>query len=201
MTGLIFASSRITPRLVSRFGARPILLFGLFTLGVATLWISKARVRGYLESLFGPSCSSASGRFVLLAAQCHDLGESRALTLAPRPECSRPCNRPAPPSRRGPLQYRGGPRAIRRAPDGRGIITWHSSSPTSPSDRRGTSLEPEETPKRWSAGDGRIAGFPAVRRSVDVVIVQSPPDWEGLCNEIRSPRYRYEGNTRVAQCV
>jgi MFS family permease len=55
MTGLIFASSRITPRLVSRFGARPILLFGLFTLGVATLWISKATPsEGYLESLFGP---------------------------------------------------------------------------------------------------------------------------------------------------
>ena len=55
MTGLIFTSSRITPRLVSRIGARPILLFGLFTLGVATLWISRATPsEGYFESLFGP---------------------------------------------------------------------------------------------------------------------------------------------------
>jgi predicted MFS family arabinose efflux permease len=55
MTGLIFTSSRITPRLVSRIGARPILLFGLFTLGVATLWISRATPsEGYFASLFGP---------------------------------------------------------------------------------------------------------------------------------------------------
>ena len=55
MTGLIFTSSRITPRLVGRIGARPILLFGLFTLGVATLWISRATPsEGYFESIFGP---------------------------------------------------------------------------------------------------------------------------------------------------
>ena len=55
MTGLIFTSSRITPRLVSRIGARPILLFGLITLGVATLWISRATPsEGYFASLFGP---------------------------------------------------------------------------------------------------------------------------------------------------
>ena len=55
MTGLIFASSRITPKLVGRIGARPVLLFGLFTLGVATLWISRATpTEGYFESLFGP---------------------------------------------------------------------------------------------------------------------------------------------------
>jgi EmrB/QacA subfamily drug resistance transporter len=55
MTGLIFTSSRITPKLVSRIGARPILLFGLLTLGIATLWISKATPsEGYFESLFGP---------------------------------------------------------------------------------------------------------------------------------------------------
>jgi predicted MFS family arabinose efflux permease len=55
MTALIFTSSRVTPRLVSRIGARPILLFGLFTLGVATLWISRATPsESYFESLFGP---------------------------------------------------------------------------------------------------------------------------------------------------
>jgi predicted MFS family arabinose efflux permease len=55
MTALIFTSSRITPKLVARIGARPILLFGLVAIGVATLWISKAAPsQGYVESLFGP---------------------------------------------------------------------------------------------------------------------------------------------------
>jgi EmrB/QacA subfamily drug resistance transporter len=55
LTGLIFASSRITPRLVGRIGARPILLFGLATLTVATLWISQATPsEGYLTGLLGP---------------------------------------------------------------------------------------------------------------------------------------------------
>jgi predicted MFS family arabinose efflux permease len=55
MTALIFTSSRITPKLVARIGARPILLFGLAVIGVATLWISKAAPsQGYVESLFGP---------------------------------------------------------------------------------------------------------------------------------------------------
>jgi EmrB/QacA subfamily drug resistance transporter len=55
LTGLIFASSRITPRLVARIGARPILLFGLATLAVATIWISRATPSdGYFVGLFGP---------------------------------------------------------------------------------------------------------------------------------------------------
>jgi EmrB/QacA subfamily drug resistance transporter len=55
LTGLIFASSRITPRLVARIGARPVLLFGLCTLAVATIWISRANPsEGYFVSLFGP---------------------------------------------------------------------------------------------------------------------------------------------------
>ena len=55
MTALIFTSSRITPKLVARIGARPILLFGLVAIGVATLWISKAAPsQSYVESLFGP---------------------------------------------------------------------------------------------------------------------------------------------------
>jgi EmrB/QacA subfamily drug resistance transporter len=55
LTGLIFASSRITPRLVARIGARPILLFGLVTLTVASVWISQAKpADGYFESLLGP---------------------------------------------------------------------------------------------------------------------------------------------------
>lgn len=55
LTGLIFTTSRITPRLVGRLGARPILLFGLATLAVATVWISRATPsQGYLESLLGP---------------------------------------------------------------------------------------------------------------------------------------------------
>ncbi|MCU1490008.1 MAG: major facilitator superfamily 1 [Acidimicrobiaceae bacterium] len=55
LTGLIFASSRVTPKLVGRIGARPILLFGLVLLAGATLWISQANPsEGYFASLFGP---------------------------------------------------------------------------------------------------------------------------------------------------
>ena len=55
LTGLIFASSRITPRLVGRIGARPILLVGLVALTLASLWISRATpTSGYFASLFGP---------------------------------------------------------------------------------------------------------------------------------------------------
>jgi EmrB/QacA subfamily drug resistance transporter len=55
LTGLIFASSRITPRLVARIGARPVLLFGLSVLAVASVWISRANPsEGYFVSLFGP---------------------------------------------------------------------------------------------------------------------------------------------------
>jgi MFS family permease len=55
LTGLIFASSRITPRLVARIGVRPILIFGLVTLFGATVWISQATPSGgYFASLFGP---------------------------------------------------------------------------------------------------------------------------------------------------
>ena len=55
LTVLIFASSRITPRLVTRLGARPLLLFGLSTLSVAAIWMSQATAsEGYLMGVFGP---------------------------------------------------------------------------------------------------------------------------------------------------
>ncbi len=55
LTGIIFASSRITPKLVARIGARPILLFGLATLTVASVWIAQATpASGYFGGLFGP---------------------------------------------------------------------------------------------------------------------------------------------------
>jgi EmrB/QacA subfamily drug resistance transporter len=55
LTGCIFASSRITPRLVARIGARPVLLFGLVVLALASIWISQATPSdGYFSSLFGP---------------------------------------------------------------------------------------------------------------------------------------------------
>jgi len=55
LTGLIFASSRITPRLVARIGARPILIFGLVTLAIGSIWISQATPsEGYFAGLFGP---------------------------------------------------------------------------------------------------------------------------------------------------
>ncbi|MDH2903357.1 MAG: MFS transporter [Actinomycetota bacterium] len=55
LTAMIFTLSRITPRLVSRLGARPLLLFGLSALALAALWISRAHANeGYFASLFGP---------------------------------------------------------------------------------------------------------------------------------------------------
>ena len=55
LTAMIFTLSRITPRLVSRIGARPLLLFGLSVLAVASFWISQAHpTDGYFTSLFGP---------------------------------------------------------------------------------------------------------------------------------------------------
>jgi EmrB/QacA subfamily drug resistance transporter len=55
LTAMIFTLSRITPRLVTRFGARPVLLVGLTTLAGAAYWISLARsTEGYFASLFGP---------------------------------------------------------------------------------------------------------------------------------------------------
>ena len=55
LTGIIFASSRITPRLIARVGARPILLLGLATLTVASVWIAQATpASGYFGGLFGP---------------------------------------------------------------------------------------------------------------------------------------------------
>lgn len=55
LTGLIFVSSRIAPRLLGRISPRPIMIFGLVTLAVATFWISQASTsQGYLRGLFGP---------------------------------------------------------------------------------------------------------------------------------------------------
>jgi len=55
LTAMIFTLSRITPRLVNRFGARPLLLVGLLLLTVATFWISRANPSdGYFSSLLGP---------------------------------------------------------------------------------------------------------------------------------------------------
>jgi predicted MFS family arabinose efflux permease len=55
LTAMIFTLSRITPRLVTRIGARPLLLFGLVDLAAASFWISHAHPgSGYFASLFGP---------------------------------------------------------------------------------------------------------------------------------------------------
>lgn len=54
-TGIIFTSSRITPKLVARTGARPMLVFGLGCLTIATVWISFASAsEGYLLGVLGP---------------------------------------------------------------------------------------------------------------------------------------------------
>ena len=55
LTVVIFTFSRVGPRLVNRFGPRPILLFGLSLLVVATAWVSQAHpADGYFGGLFGP---------------------------------------------------------------------------------------------------------------------------------------------------
>ncbi len=55
LTALIFASSRITPRLVTRLGARPLLIFGLSALSGAAIWMSQATPsEGYFVGIFGP---------------------------------------------------------------------------------------------------------------------------------------------------
>jgi EmrB/QacA subfamily drug resistance transporter len=55
LTALIFTSSRITPRLVTRLGARPLLLFGLSALSTAAIWMSQATPsEGYFLGIFGP---------------------------------------------------------------------------------------------------------------------------------------------------
>ena len=55
LTSIIFLSSRVTPRLVTRVGARPLLLFGLSTLTAALVWIAQATpADGYFIGLFGP---------------------------------------------------------------------------------------------------------------------------------------------------
>jgi EmrB/QacA subfamily drug resistance transporter len=89
LTGLIFASSRITPRLVARVGARPILLFGLVTLVVATLWLSRATpADGYFASLFGPlvlfgvgagSCFLPLSVTILAGVPGHDVGAASGM--------------------------------------------------------------------------------------------------------------------------
>ncbi len=52
---LIFAGSRVAPRLLGRFGARPLLVSGLVCVMVAALWMSHAAPsQGYLTGLLGP---------------------------------------------------------------------------------------------------------------------------------------------------
>ena len=55
VTFLIFGGSRVAPRLLARFGARPLLVSGLLCVTAAALWISHASPsEGYLTGLLGP---------------------------------------------------------------------------------------------------------------------------------------------------
>jgi EmrB/QacA subfamily drug resistance transporter len=66
LTGLIFAGSRVGPRLLTRFGARPPLVFGLVTVAAASVWISQTSPSdGYFAGLLGPMIL-----FGLGAGQC-----------------------------------------------------------------------------------------------------------------------------------
>ena len=55
LTAMIFTMSRITPRVVSRFGARRPLLVGLTVVSIAAFWIAEGLRHGsYASSLLGP---------------------------------------------------------------------------------------------------------------------------------------------------
>ncbi len=55
LTAMIFTMSRITPKIVSRYGARRPLLFGLVVVSGASFWIANGlRGDGYFVGLFGP---------------------------------------------------------------------------------------------------------------------------------------------------
>jgi MFS family permease len=89
LTGIIFASSRVTPRLIARIGARPILLFGLTTLTVASVWISQATpAQGYVGGLLGPlmlfgvgagSCFLPLSVTILAGVPRHDAGAASGM--------------------------------------------------------------------------------------------------------------------------
>jgi EmrB/QacA subfamily drug resistance transporter len=89
LTGIIFASSRVTPRLIARIGARPILLFGLTTLSVASVWISQATpAQGYVGGLLGPlmlfgvgagSCFLPLSVTILAGVPRHDAGAASGM--------------------------------------------------------------------------------------------------------------------------
>ena len=66
LTGLIFLGSRVGPRILARFGARPQLVAGLLAVATAAVWISLANpADGYFSGLFGPMLL-----FGLGAGQC-----------------------------------------------------------------------------------------------------------------------------------
>ncbi|MCU4183546.1 MFS transporter [Acidiferrimicrobium sp. IK] len=55
LTGLIFAMSRVTPRLVARYGPTPLLLTGLVSITAGMAWLSQEQASaGYLAGVFGP---------------------------------------------------------------------------------------------------------------------------------------------------
>ena len=55
LTLLIFATSRISPRLVQRFGVRPLIATGATLVAVANLWVSAiGNDSGYVDGLLGP---------------------------------------------------------------------------------------------------------------------------------------------------
>ena len=55
LTLLIFATSRVSPRLVQRFGVQPLIVIGAALVAAANLWISNLGVdSGYADGLLGP---------------------------------------------------------------------------------------------------------------------------------------------------
>jgi EmrB/QacA subfamily drug resistance transporter len=62
LTLLIFATSRITPRLVGRFGVRPLIVTGLVLVAAANLWLAQLDTSStYVAHLLGPMLLTGVG--------------------------------------------------------------------------------------------------------------------------------------------
>jgi EmrB/QacA subfamily drug resistance transporter len=62
LTLLIFTTSRVTPRLVGRFGVRPLIMTGLVLVAIANLWLGQLDTSStYLGDLLGPMILTGIG--------------------------------------------------------------------------------------------------------------------------------------------
>ena len=92
LTVLIFATSRVTPRLVGRFGVRPLVVTGVVLVGAANVWLAGLDTSStYVAHLLGPMVLTGIGAGLsfmpLTVAVLADVAPER--TPAPRQGCCR----------------------------------------------------------------------------------------------------------------